>query len=175
MKKKIFIIFSVSLVILFFVSIVFNFVICPKKYKNYVLAYSEEYELDKFLVYSIIKTESNFDAKAVSKSNALGLMQILPNTAKWIASELGEEYSAEKMFDPSVNIRFGCFYLRYLFNKFKKMDIVICAYNAGEGAVLSWIENDELVRSEIDYLETKNYLAKVEDFYKIYSNKLFIF
>ena len=175
MKKRILIIFSISLVILFFVSIVFNFVVCPKKYKNYVLAYSEEYELDKFLVYSIIKTESNFDAKAVSKSNALGLMQILPNTAKWIASELGEEYSKEKMFEPSVNIRFGCFYLKYLFDKFEKTDIVICAYNAGEGSVLSWIEDGELNREKIDYLETKNYLAKVENFYKIYSNKQIIF
>jgi len=172
MKKKIFLIFSISLVILFLFSLVVNFVVFPKKYKNYVIAYSNEFNLDKALVYSVIKVESDFNPKAVSKSGALGLMQILPNTAKWIANELGENYSKELMFKPQKNILFGCFYLRYLFDKFEKMDVVICAYNAGEGKVFDWLENGELVREKIDYDETRNYLTKVENFYNVYSNKL---
>ena len=172
MKKKIFLIFSISLVILFLFSLVVNFVVFPKKYKNYVIAYSNEFNLDKALVYSVIKVESDFNPKAVSKSGALGLMQILPSTARWIAKELGEEYSKENMFEPKVNIRFGCFYLRYLFNKFEKQEIVICAYNAGEGKVFDWVENGALNRNKIDYEETKNYLVKVEKYYKIYNNKL---
>lgn len=172
MKKKILIIFSISLVILFLFSLVVNLIVFPQKYKNYVVAYSNEFDLDKALVYSVIKVESDFNSKAVSKSGALGLMQILPNTAKWIAEELNESYSKEQMFQPQKNILFGCFYLRYLSDRFKKMDVVICAYNAGEGKVFDWLENGELVREKIDYDETRNYLIKVENFYKIYSNKL---
>ena len=172
MKKKILIIFSISLVILFLFSLVVNLIVFPQKYKNYVVAYSNEFDLDKALVYSVIKVESDFNSKAVSKSGALGLMQILPNTAKWIAEELNESYSKELMFQPQKNILFGCFYLRYLFDRFKKMEVVICAYNAGEGKVFDWLENGELVREKIDYDETRNYLIKVENFYKIYSNKL---
>ena len=59
-----------------------------------------------------------------------------------------------------------------LFDKFEKMDVVICAYNAGEGKVFDWLENGELVREKIDYNETRNYLTKVENFYNVYSNKL---
>ena len=76
------------------------------------------------------------------------------------------------MFEPEVNIRYGCFYLKYLFDKFKTPEIVICAYNAGEGKVLEWIDEGNLDRDEIDYEETRNYLAKVERFYRIYNNKL---
>ena len=172
MRKKILLIFSISCAILFFIALVFNFIICPKKYKNFVVAYAHEYELDVALVYAIIKVESDFDKKAVSISDALGLMQILPSTAKWIADEIGVEYSRENMFNEDTNVRFGCFYLRYLFDKFKDKDIVICAYNAGEGKVLDWVENGSLVSSEIDYPETKKYLEKVNKYYNLYSNNL---
>lgn len=172
MKKKIYVIFLISLVVLFLFSTAIYFVCVPKKYRNYVVEYSDEFGLEKELVYSIIKVESDYKKDAVSKSGALGLMQILPSTARWIAKELGEEYSKENMFDPKVNIRFGCFYLRYLFNKFEKQEIVICAYNAGEGKVFDWVENGALNRNKIDYEETKNYLVKVEKYYNIYKNKL---
>ncbi len=172
MKKKVFVIFSISLVILFLFSLVLNVFVFPKKYKNYVVAYSQEFDLDKALVYAVIKVESDFKHNAVSRSGALGLMQILPSTAKWIAEELDENFSEELMFEPKVNIRFGCFYLRYLFDKFEKTELVICAYNAGEGKVLDWMQNGELVRDKIDYEETKNYLKKVESYYKVYGDKL---
>lgn len=174
MRKKILIIFVFSCVILFFVGMIFNFIIRPQKYKNFALAYAEEYELDLALVYSIIKVESNFKKDAVSKSGALGLMQILPSTAKWISSELDVDYSSDIMFDAETNIRFGCFYLRYLFDKFNNKDIVICAYNAGEGKVQDWIENGSLNENKIDYQETKNYLAKVNKYFNLYSNNLII-
>lgn len=174
MRKKVLIIFVLSCVILFFVSIIFYFVIRPQKYKNYALSYAEEYDLDLALVYSVIKVESNFKKDAVSRSGALGLMQILPNTAKWIAEELGVEYGRDIMFDAGINIRFGCFYLRYLFDKFNNKDIVICAYNAGEGKVQDWIENGKLNVDKIDYQETKNYLAKVNKYFNLYSNNLII-
>ncbi|MBR3885797.1 MAG: lytic transglycosylase domain-containing protein [Clostridia bacterium] len=172
MRKKILVIFAISVVVLFLFSILVLNIFVPKKYKNYVFEYSNEFGLDSNLVYSIIKVESDFETNAVSKSGALGLMQLLPKTARWIAEELNEDYSKEKMFEPEVNIRYGCFYLKYLFDKFKTPEIVICAYNAGEGKVLEWIDEGNLDRDEIDYEETRNYLAKVERFYRIYNNKL---
>ena len=172
MKNKILIIFAVSVVVLFLFSFSFCFLIVPKKYKNYVVAYSDEFDLDVALVYSIIKVESDFKKDAVSKSGALGLMQILPSTAKWIADELDDDFEKENLFHPKTNIRYGCFYLRYLFDKFKDMEIVVCAYNAGEGKVFDWIENNKLNRDKIDFEETKNYLNRVERFYYIYKNKL---
>ena len=175
MNKKILIWFGISLVILFLFSAMFCFVVYPKKYKNHIVSFSEKYELDKALVYAIIKAESDFDKSAVSKSGALGLMQILPKTAKWIADELDENFNEERMFEPKKNIEYGCFYLRYLFDKFNEMDIVICAYNAGEGKVFDWLDNDVLDRNKIDYLETKNYLSKVESYYKVYKNDLIDF
>lgn len=172
MKRKIISIFITCLVILFFMAIVFNFVICPKKYKNYVSIYSQEYGLEMALVYAVIKVESDFDNRAVSRSGALGLMQILPSTASWIAESLGEDYVKDKMFVAKTNIKYGCFYLRYLFDKFKDIDIVICAYNAGEGKVIDWVEDGRLYEDKIDYGETKRYLLKVREYYSIYKNDM---
>lgn len=172
MKRKIILIFAISCAILFSIAIIFNFVICRRRYKNFALSYAEEYDLELALVYSVIKVESDFKKDAVSKSGALGLMQILPSTAKWIAEELEVDYIRDIMFDPETNIRFGCFYLRYLFDKFHDKDVVICAYNAGEGKVQDWINNGRLDVSKIDYIETKNYLDKVNKYYNLYTNNL---
>lgn len=172
MKKKIYFIFLFSVVILFFVAIFVNYIIFPKKYKNLVLTNCDNYDLEIALVYAVIKQESDFNKNAVSSSGALGLMQILPSTAKWIAEELGVEYNKENLFEPKVNIEFGCFYLRYLFDKFNDIETVVCAYNAGETKVLDWIENGRISRDLISYPETLNYLNKVMGYYKVYKNKL---
>lgn len=172
MKKRVIIIFSVSMVILFCFAFIFNFVLYPKKYKNYVTLFASKYNLEPSLVYAVIKCESDFDAKAVSKSGALGLMQILPSTAKWIAGELTQDYSKDEMFNPKTNIEFGCYYLNYLQSKFEDLDIIICAYNAGEGKVQDWIENGKLNAERIDYPETSTYLKRVKKYYRVYKNKL---
>lgn len=172
MKKKMILVFSISLVALFLLALVVNFLVFPKRYKNYVVANAEKYDLEIELVYATIKQESDFDKNAVSKSGALGLMQILPSTAKWIAGELGVEYSKELMFEPKFNIEFGCFYLRYLFDKFGDTETVVCAYNAGETKVLDWLENGKVNAELIDYSETKTYLKKVMGYYRIYKNKV---
>lgn len=172
MKRKVLIIFLVSIVILFSFGLFINLWLAPKKYKNFVVTFSDDYDLDIALVYSIIKVESDFDKDAVSKSGAMGLMQILPSTAKWIAKELGVDFEKQNLFEPELNIRFGCYYLRYLFDKFYDREIVICAYNAGEGKVQDWIYNGKIDKSKIDYTETKNYLMKVNSYFSVYKSKL---
>lgn len=172
MRKKIIILFSGICFFVALIFIVFNFIIFPTKYKNLVVGYSKEYELDCALVYAIIKTESNFDKKATSSAGAMGLMQIMPTTGEWLAKEVGlDNFVTSELYDPEINIRLGCCYLNYLSKKFNDFKAVICAYNAGEGVVKNWIdENGKLVESKINYKETRNYLKKVVGYYNIYKN-----
>lgn len=171
MKRKILILFSSICVIAVILFVVFNFFTKKKDYEYYVQKYSATYNLEESLVYAIIKAESDFDANAVSASGALGLMQIIPRTAKWIAEEFNEIYEKQNMFVPETNIKYGCFYLRYLFDKFKYSDVVICAYNAGEGIVRDWLdESGNLIEEKISYDETKTYLKRVKKFYSDYKN-----
>lgn len=171
MKKIIYAIFLLACFLTAVCFVVFNFVFYPTKFENIVVKNAREYSLEPALVYAVIKTESNFDEKAKSKSNALGLMQILPTTANWIAKELNIQFEESDLFVPEVNVRFGCFYLKYLYDKFGDSDVVVAAYNAGETKVKDWLdENGKLDVKKIDYPETKNYLKKVKGCYQIYKN-----
>lgn len=167
MRKVILFIFGSIVILTVFCFILFNYVIYPTKDEEFVLHYAKEYNLDEALVFAIIKNESNFNPYAKSTSGALGLMQIMPRTGQWIASELGVEYYSNILYDEETNIRFGCFYLNYLYSKFNNLDIVICAYNAGEVAVKKWLDSDgNLDVSKIDYTETYNYYTHViRDYY----------
>ena len=91
----------------------------PIKYKSEIIKYSEEFNIDSALVASVINAESKFDKNAISKKGAIGLMQILPSTANFIASKLKVyDFRKEDLLLPEINIRFGCYYINYLSNKF---------------------------------------------------------
>ncbi len=171
MKKFSLILFSIIALLTIVLFVIFNFFIFKRNYTYFVKKYSAEYFLEEEFVYAIIKAESDFDERAVSKSGAMGLMQIIPSTAKWIASELNETYSKENMFSSEINIKYGCFYLNYLFSKFNNIDVVICAYNAGETVVRDWLDQDgELIENKISYPETRTYYSRVKTFYEGYKN-----
>ena len=172
MKRSIIAIFFLFCISTFILFMFFNFVMFPRKFENLILKNANEFQVDSSLVFAIVKAESGFDEKAVSSSGALGLMQILPSTAEWIAQAMGECFEKENLFLPEVNLKYGCFYLRYLFLKFNDIDTVVVAYNAGESKVKDWFyENESLVdEQKIDYTETSRYLKKVKRFYKMYKN-----
>lgn len=147
----------------------------PYKYSEYVNKYSEEYELDPYLVLAVIKTESNFDSKAVSNKDAKGLMQIMDITGEWIAKELNINYFMPSMiFDPELNIRMGCWYLNNLEYEFDgNLDLILAAYNGGSGNVNKWLNHEEYSSDgeNLDYIpfpETKKYVDKVKANYNIY-------
>lgn len=124
----------------------------------------EIYSVDKNLVYAIIKTESGYDANAVSPKGAVGLMQIMPSTASWLTDE---NVTEQDLLDPRVNIDVGVMLLARLNKKYTDFRYVLAAYNAGIGKV------DEWIRAEVDfdnlpYKETKNYIKKVTAFKSIY-------
>lgn len=147
--------------------------IYPLKYKEEILEKCDKYDLDVYLVYSIIKTESGFNRKAKSNKGAKGLMQITDDTATFIANNLKiEKYD---LYNAETNIEFGCYYFKYLFNKFLSIDTSIVAYNAGEGNVSIWLNDkkysdDGITLKGIPFNESKNYLEKITKNYKKYKN-----
>ncbi len=151
----------------------------PITYKEEVLEFSDKYGVDKYLVFAVIKVESGFDKNANSDKNAKGLMQITEKTARYIADNLKiEEFD---LFDAKTNVEFGCWYLKYLINKFTDIDTAICAYNAGEGNVNKWLSNtqysdDKIRLQNIPFGETREYLKKIRKtfskYQKIYENLL---
>ncbi|MGN0578237.1 MAG: lytic transglycosylase domain-containing protein, partial [Ruminiclostridium sp.] len=104
----------------------------PLKYSGYVEKYSEEYGVDKFLLYSVIKTESGFDTKAVSNVGARGLMQIMEETFDWIKYRLDDDETVyDDMFEAEANIRYGAYLIDYLVDYFGDVDAAAAAYHSG--------------------------------------------
>lgn len=133
----------------------------PLGYNDLIVYYSKEYELDPNLVRAIIKEESGYNIKAKSDVGAMGLMQIMPQTAIWIAQELEDvNFKVEDLYEPETNIKMGCFYLNYLFSKYGDDYKVLFAYNAGEGRLNSFFP-EEFVLENITIEETKNYINRV--------------
>lgn len=140
------------------------------KYDNLVASECSKYNINKNLVLAIIKTESNFNENIVSKKNAKGLMQLLDETASYIANLYQIEYSGN-LFDAKTNITLGVAYLDYLYKKFNRTDIVLASYNAGEGRVKKWIDSGIITDKKIislPYKETQNYIKLVTFRQKIY-------
>ena len=107
------------------------------------------YDIDPQLILAVIKVESNGQPRARSSAGALGIMQILPSTGKDIAAELGESWTGSGMlFNVDINIRFGTYYLRFLFNRFNSMQQALAAYNWGPGYIETRIRNKLELPSE---------------------------
>lgn len=153
----------------------------PIHQAEYVYGYAEQFGLDPYLVAAVIKVESKFRIDAESGSGARGLMQVMPETAKWVAEQLEVDFRSEMLFDSQYNIMIGCWYLSDLMDKFDNdLIISLAAYNAGRGNVRKWLQEKvwdgtESNLSQIPFPETRNYVKKVLTNYnryrKIYSNK----
>lgn len=176
-KKNKFLILGVIIIVALAIGskYVIKEVFFPYKYKEYVIKYSKEYDLDPFFVLSVMKTESNFDNKAESNKNAIGLMQITLETGEWAANKMKlDGFSKEKLFEESYNIRMGCWYLSELRNMFDgNLPLMIAGYNAGPGNVNKWLGDSSFSQNgkELSYIpfdETKKYLDKVTTYYNIY-------
>lgn len=151
----------------------------PVKYRTEVVCAAKEFDLDCALVFAVIKVESGFDKKALSRAGSIGLMQLQAETADFVAFRLG--VGKYDLYDAKTNIRFGCYYLKYLFNKFDNQKTVLAAYNAGEGNVKQWLQNKEysddgVMLKTIPYYETAEYVKKIEKslikYKKLYGNIL---
>lgn len=137
-------------------------------YQQDIITYSKRNNVDPFLVAAIIKNESHYDHKAKSSVGAIGLMQIMPETGRWIAKQMGiKDYKTEDLFTSRTNIRMGCWYIGELYHEFQgNMALVMMAYNAGRGQTTAWMEennwNYDFNRlEEIPYPETREYVQRV--------------
>ncbi len=162
-----------AVALLFMVRWVSKKYLYPIKYNEYVENFASIYQLDENMVYAVIKIESNFNEKAESKKGAKGLMQIMDSTAEYIAKEKG--IVGFDIFDPKTNIEFGCYYLRYLLDKFSVKETAIIAYNAGEGTVRGWLKNsqystDGKTLKTIPFKETREYIKKFQKSFSKYQN-----
>ena len=170
-----FVIFAFLIYYLFYINIDINMARFPIKYEEAVTKYSQIYELDPYMVYSIIKVESSFDEKAESNKGARGLMQITPSTGEWIAEKLKiKEFDSDDLFLPEINIMMGTWYFNYLTEKFDNdITLAIAAYNAGPGNVQNWLNDEDISRNgeelnRIPYRETENYVKKFNNAYEQY-------
>lgn len=142
-------------------------------YSEYVEKYSEEYQVDKYLIYAIIKAESNFNEDAISSKGAKGLMQLMQTTAEEIASKIDLDLTEENILEPDININLGTKYISMLIQKYENIELSLTAYNAGSGNVDKWITNGVLKSDGSDienvpYAETNNYVRKILRDYEIY-------
>lgn len=142
--------------------------IYPYPYQELVTEYASARKLDAALVAGVILSESNFKLQAQSHKGAMGLMQLMPDTANWIAEQIGDEqFALTDLHDPEINIRFGTWYLASLNKEFHGNEVLLlAAYNAGRGNVKGWMKEYSWDMSftdikQIPYKETREYVAKV--------------
>lgn len=140
----------------------------PEKYQKIVEKYSKEYNVDKYLVYAVIKQESNFKSDAVSSAGARGLMQITQDTFNWLSVKMKvDKYTYDDLFEPEVNIMYGVFFLSYLQERFSDIKTIASAYNAGINVTRRWLKDerysdDGTSLKNIPYGETANYVDIVK-------------
>ena len=155
----------------------------PIAYRELILSISGEYNISPALVTAVIRNESSFRPDALSSVGARGLMQLMPDTAEWIARKLrlDDEFHFDSMDDPATNIRFGCWYLNYLSSLFSGDPLcVVCAYHAGQGEISAWLSNPlysdngiQLIQDRLPDGPTKQYAGRVTRDYGIYQAKYF--
>ena len=146
----------------------------PLQFQTIIEAHAVNYGLEPSLVAAVVYTESKFDPRAESSAGALGLMQLLPDTAQGIADRTGGgNFRTSDLYDPELNVRNGCWYLSALRDKYsdhpQALELALAAYNAGQGNVDRWVEatpDGRVVR--IRFRETRDYVKRVERMQSLY-------
>ncbi len=137
----------------------------PLKYEAIVRGHARNYRLDPALLAAVIYQESKFRADVKSSSGAIGLMQLLPDTAKGIAIHTGgSEFRVSDLYTPEINVRYGAWYLRHLLDKYGDERTALAAYNAGQENVDRWRSAGE----GIQFSETRAYVSRVEHLKTLY-------
>ncbi|WP_405740398.1 lytic transglycosylase domain-containing protein [Anaerovibrio slackiae] len=156
--------------------------IYPYDYREDIVEYSQRYQVDPYLVAAVIKAESKFKSNAKSSYGAVGLMQLMPETAVWIAGQLDDtQFSVSSLQEPWCNIRYGTWYLGSLQEEFRGNEVLmLAAYNAGRGNVLEWMEKygwdyDFQDVDAIPFRETEEYVRSVlknkAKYYQLYGER----
>ena len=146
----------------------------PMEHAPAIVAESEASGVQPDLIAAVIYQESRFSEVARSDRGAVGLMQVLPETARWIHRQPGAPVAApERLTDPTVNIAYGVWYLLYLIDKYKSQDLALAAYNGGETNLRRWIagarrEGRALTVADVPFSETQGFVVAVQDARSVY-------
>jgi soluble lytic murein transglycosylase len=140
----------------------------PLRHEDIIKQQAREKGLDPTLIAAVIYEESRFRPRT-SPAGAEGLMQIVPETAHFIADRSGgTQFETDDLASPQINIQYGAWYLRYLIQQYGDEDIAVAAYNAGETNVHRWInEAGGLASFDVDtdvpFPETRHYVENVRE------------
>jgi soluble lytic murein transglycosylase len=139
----------------------------PLQYEEVLRAHGRNYDLDPALLAAVVYVESRFDPQAESSAGAIGLMQLLPETAKGIALRTGgADFVVADLRNPEINVRYGSWYLDHLRDRYDDLELALAAYHAGQGNVDRW-------RSEgtgIVFPETRTYVDEVTRLRRVYAH-----
>jgi len=139
----------------------------PLDYENILRAHARNYGIDPALLAAVVYVESRFDPDAESAAGAIGLMQLLPDTAEGIALRTGgDRFVVADLRDPEINVRYGSWYLDHLRVRYRDTRFVLAAYHAGQGNVDRWREDGE----GIAFAETRSYVAEVIRVRNVYAD-----
>ena len=171
---KIILLIVIVLVIVYILATIVPKVIYPKKYEQYIGKIAAEYDVDELLIYSIIKVESNFKENANSHAKAIGLMQLMEDTAIEMSNKIDNKtIDTNEIYEPETNIKLGICYFSTLLKKYNNIGLALAAYNAGMGRVDEWIQNNVIKQDgsdleNIPFKGTNLYVRKVLNTYEKY-------
>lgn len=138
----------------------------PLEYEHIIRDYAGQHDLDPDLLAAVVYAESRFDPNASSEAGAIGLMQLMPETAQFIARKTGgTSFVLADLRDPEINIRYGAWLLDYHRDRYGDERTALAAYHAGPGNVDEWRRND----AEIVFPETQAYVREVERVRRVYA------
>lgn len=146
----------------------------PLTYQPIIFQQAREHGLDPYLVAAVIRAESRFRPRAISPQGARGLMQIMPETGKWVADQMNLPFQPDQLYDPEYNIRIGSWYLSNLVKEFGGDPVLaLAAYNGGRTNVQKWLRErqwtgEHHTLDQIPFQETRYYVAAVLRDYQRY-------
>ena len=139
----------------------------PLEFEHILRGHASNHTLDPALLAAVIYVESRFDPQAESAAGAVGLMQLLPDTAKGIALRTGgERFVVADLRDPEINVRYGSWYLDHLRDRYDDTRLMLAAYHAGQGNVDRWRADG----AGIAFPETRSYVADVLRIRDVYAD-----
>lgn len=147
----------------------------PYRHQAEIEGLASQYRFDPYLLAGVIRTESKFDARAISQRGARGLMQVMPETGRWAASNLGlKDFREDALYDPATNLLIGTWYLADLRREFEgDLILTLAAYNGGGRNVKDWLASNQWTGThetleQIPFRETRDFVERVLVDYKRY-------
>ena len=153
-----------------------NDILYPLAFWPIVQEAAKNANLDPYILLSVMREESRFDPNALSEAGAIGLMQVMPQTAATIGRRVAIKIPKSEIHDVRTNITIGSYYLGFLMTEFGSLHLAIAAYNAGEERIREWLQQGNYISyddfiEDIPYDETRNYVKQVLTTYAAYKQK----